>query len=54
MSRNDTRLGPFEVRSPLGAGGREEVRRVGEAMFDREAAIEGLTASRASGLAVRG
>jgi Tol biopolymer transport system component len=42
---NGTKLGPYEVLSPLGAGGMGEVYRARDARLDREVAIKVLPAS---------
>jgi serine/threonine protein kinase len=43
------RLGPYEILSPLGAGGMGEVYRARDTRLDREVAIEVLPAELASG-----
>ena len=37
-----TRLGPYEILSPIGAGGRGEVYKAKENLLDRTVAIKGL------------
>ncbi len=43
-----TKLGPFEILSPLGAGGMGEVYRAKDTKLDREVAIKVLPADVAS------
>ena len=45
-----SRLGPFEIVAPLGAGGMGEVYRAKDAKLGREIAIKVLPAAVASGL----
>ncbi len=40
--KNGTKLGPYEIISPLGAGGMGEVYRAKDARLDREVAIKGI------------
>jgi serine/threonine protein kinase len=43
-----TKLGPYEIQSPLGAGGMGEVYRARDPRLDREVAIKVLPASLSS------
>ena len=49
-----TRLGPYEILSPLGAGGMGEVFRARDGRLDREVAIKLLSAEFAADEAGRG
>src|SRR5258708_22051740 len=48
-----TKLGPYEIVSPLGAGGMGEVYRARDTRLDRDVAVKGLPTSLPSDLSVR-